>query len=91
MGIEAELAYFNQDEQISYFRVEAHIHTPERDIPVHKVISFDTIADFDLAFSDRVILSPPALAEHIAKDILPHRLRNEYSEDILPTYSSDSI
>ena len=79
MGIEAELAYFNQDEQISYFRVEAHIHTPERDIPVHKVISFDTIADFDLAFSDRVILSTLVLAEHIAKDILPHRHNLEMS------------
>ena len=70
--LEKELEIFLSDAQVADHILEVYIHTADRDIKAYKLESFDVIADFNVAYTDRLV----AVAVFRTVDVVEHIIPN---------------
>lgn len=70
--LKKELELFMADKQVYHHILELYVHTTDKDIKAFKLESFDVIADFNVAYTDRLV----AVAVFNTVDIVQHIIPN---------------
>ena len=70
--LKKELDIFLSDAQVSDHILEMYIHTADKDIKAYKLESFDVVADFNVAYTDRLVAVAVFNTSEVVRDIIPN-------------------